>query len=151
MGNGFRLEKRVIAHVRDGRVVDLTGDAESVAKVREQLEAAGKLTGQDAYQLSSWHGGVNPQSFTVWQDTADLSRWQTLAHNNPRLVHFHIVGEETPGEISLPLLDPTVTFDGKVFWEKGTFKLLDHPAVQAELANYKSAESPFDLNRTIGI
>jgi hypothetical protein len=151
VGDGFRLDNRVIAHVERGRVVNLTGDADSVAKVRAQLESAGKLTGQDPYTLSSWHGGVNPQAFTAWRDIADLSRWQTLAHNNPRLVHFHIVGEETPGEISLPLLDPTVTFDGKVFWERGAFKVLDHPAVQAELANHAGPEVPFELNRTIGI
>jgi hypothetical protein len=67
------------------------------------------------------------------------------------MVHFHVVGEETPGEISLPIVDATIAFDGTVFWERGRFALLDRPAIQAELANWPTSEQPFDLNPAIGI
>jgi hypothetical protein len=151
VGEGFRLDSPVTAHVKDGRIVDLQGTSSDVARVREQLEHAAKVTGKDPYVLSSWHGGVNPQAFTAWSDVSDLSRWQTLVHNNPRMLHFHVVGEDTPGEISLPIVDATVTFDGAVFWERGRFALLDAPAVKAELAKWKTPEPPFELNPAIGI
>jgi hypothetical protein len=151
VGTGFRLDSPVTAHVTDGRIVELDGSPANVTRVRKQLEEAGRLTSQDPYVLSSWHAGTNPQAFTAWQDVTDLSRWQTLAHNNPRMVHFHVVGEETPGEISLPIVDATITFDGNVFWERGRFALLDHPAIVAELAKWPTAEKPFELNPAIGI
>ena len=151
VGTGFRLDSPVTAHVKDGRIVDLDGAPANVARVRKQLEEAGRITNQDPYVLSSWHAGTNPQAFTAWQAVTDLSRWQTLAHNNPRMVHFHVVGEETPGEISLPIVDATIAFDGTVFWERGRFALLDRPAIQAELANWPTSEQPFDLNPAIGI
>jgi len=151
IGDGIRLDHPVLADVRDGRVVEITGRAGDVSIAKAFLENAGRLTGQDPYRLSSWHAGINPQAFTAWSDVSHLARWQTLAHNNPRTLHFHIVGEHTPGEISLPLIDPVVTLDGETLWDRGRFTLLERDDVRDAIKAYDDRGEAFHLNPEIGI
>lgn len=72
-------------------------------------------TGKDPLIFNSWHAGVNPQAFTPWKQDSDYGIWLSLTHNNPRTLHFHAVGTEMPGELSLPIIDHTVEFDGVLF------------------------------------
>jgi hypothetical protein len=151
IGDGLRLDQPIVAEVRGGRVVDFTGRSLDVTAAQRFLENAGRLTKKDPYILSSWHAGINPQAFTAWPDVSDLARWQTLAHNNPRTLHFHIVGETTPGEISLPLIDPIVTLDGDTVWDRGRFTLLERTDLREAANAYDDRGDAFRLNPEIGV
>jgi hypothetical protein len=151
IGDGIKLDRPVVAEVRNGRIVDVSGRPADTSVARRFLENAGRLTNNDPYRLSSWHAGTNPQAFTAWSDVSHLARWQTLAHNNPRTLHFHVVGEATPGEISLPLIDPIVTLDGDTLWDRGRFTLLERADIREAAKAYDDRGDAFRLNPEIGV
>jgi len=144
---GMRLEDAVVARVEDSRIVDIEGDADQVEDVRVFLDRVGDRMKKDPYQLNSWHAGINPQTIAPYGDKEDIEHWMLLAHNSPRLAHFHIVGEAVPGELSVPVLNPTIAFDGKVLWQDGTLSFLRSPAVEmlAKEAGSKTAFESLDL------
>jgi len=151
VGEGLRLDSIIHAEVSEGRIVGLDGQTSEVAKARSYLERIGAEQGEDPFVINSWHAGTNPLAFTPWQDRHDLNGWQTLSHNSPRLLHFHAVGHRVPGELSLPVLDPTVTVDGEVYWDRGRLTLLETPAVADALSGYPAAREAFTLDGRIGV
>jgi hypothetical protein len=151
VGEGLHLEGFVIGKVKDGRFTGFDGSRAEVARVENYLKGIGDRYGQDPYIVNSWHGGINPQAFTPRRDVDDLGHWQMLVHNNPRSLHFHVIGDDVPGELSLPIIDHTVIIDGEAYWEKGRFALLDRPAAREAAAKWDPAGVAFQLNRTIGI
>lgn len=151
VGEGLHLDQFVIGHVCKGRLVDFEGRVDDVARVRDYLTEIGERYGQDPFIVNSWHGGINPQAFTPRRDVDDLAHWQTLVHNNPRSLHFHVIGADVPGELSLPVIDHTVEIDGEVVWDKGDFALLQRPAARDAAAAWRAQETAFRLNNAIGI
>jgi hypothetical protein len=151
VGEGLYLDDFVIGHVRDGRFTDFDGPAANVVRVKQYLTEIGERYGQDPFVVNSWHGGINPQAFTPRRDVDDLAHWQTLVHNNPRSLHFHVIGDNVPGELSLPIIDHTVVVDGDVYWNKGRFSLLDRPAAREAAAKWDKPGRAFHLNNEIGI
>ena len=63
-----------------------------------------------------------------------VERWLFIGHQNPRIVHFHMVGTEPPGEYSAGTIDPTITFDDEVMWKDGRLVFAEKPEVQKALA-----------------
>ena len=69
--------------------------------------------------MHSWHAGSHPGCAFADPAGANLERWSGAAFGNPRLMHLHTCGAEPPGEMSLNVLDPTITLDGVALWEAG--------------------------------
>jgi hypothetical protein len=152
VGEGLHLDHYVIGHVQNGRFAGFEGRSSSdAASVKRYLTEIGERYGQDPFVVNSWHGGINPQAFTPRRDIDDLAHWQTLVHNNPRSLHFHVIGDDVPGELSLPIIDHTVAVDGEVYWDKGRFSLLDRPAAREAAAKWDADGRAFHLNNAIGI
>lgn len=151
VGDGLHLDHPVIGHVDNGRLTGFEGTGDDAGKVRRYLTEIGERYRQDPFVVNSWHGGINPQAFTPRRDVDDLAHWQTLVHNNPRSLHFHVIGDEVPGELSLPIIDHTVVVDDEVYWEKGRFSLLDRPAAREAAAQWDTDGRAFRLNNAIGI
>jgi hypothetical protein len=151
VGDGLYLDRFVSGYVKNGRFADFDGTADDVSKVRRYLTEIGERYSQDPLIVNSWHGGINPQAFTPRRDVDDLAHWQTLVHNNPRSLHFHVIGDNVPGELSLPIIDHTVVVDGDVYWDKGRFSLLDRPAAVEAAAKWDRRGRAFQLNNQIGI
>jgi len=151
VGEGLHLDRYVIGHVQDGRFSNFEGNSDDTGRVKRYLTEIGERYHQDPFVVNSWHGGINPQAFTPRRDVDDLAHWQTLVHNNPRSLHFHVIGDDVPGELSLPVIDHTVVVDDQVYWDKGRFSLLDRPAARDAAAKWDSDGRAFHLNNAIGI
>ncbi|HUZ73252.1 MAG TPA: hypothetical protein VMU87_09710 [Stellaceae bacterium] len=148
---GMRLDDVIHLEIERGRIRRIDGAARTVAQAKDFLEAIGRKRGKEGLIVNSWHIGVNPQAFSPWRDTDDLEAWMNLAHNNPRMLHFHAVGDAIPGDISLPLIDPTVEIDGRAFWDKGRSTLLDEAPFRALAAEGRDGARAFALNAAIGV
>jgi len=145
------LRETILAQVEAGKIVGFKGASEEVNRARNYLVKVGELTAKDPLIINSWHAGFNPQAFTLWRHESDYSTWLTLTHNNPRTLHFHAVGTEIPGELSLPIIDHTVEIDGAVLWEGGKFKMLDWPEFREIAAEWDVPELAFALRTDIGL
>lgn len=148
---GIRLDGVVHIELDHGHITEFSGDSVSTARAREFLLSVGDKLGKDGLVVNSWHGGVNPQVFSPWHDTDSLEAWMRLAINNPRMVHFHAVGAPIPGEISVPIIDPTVTIDGVRIWEGGRFTPLDTAPFRAIAAEWSDGARAFEPNAAIGV
>ena len=123
------LDSPVTATVEDSRMVDFEGDAEVIDRLRRQLEKAAAITGGDPYRLNSWHTGINPYTFFDGNPHDHLERWGTVSYGSPRYTHIHTAGFD-PGDASFHLIDASISFDDKTFWEEGRFVYLDRPEIR---------------------
>lgn len=149
--DGLALPSPVLAEITDGRMTAFDGDTAAVAALEQHLEACGKAFGKDPYVVNSWHAGINPTCVTPISAKEDLNEWMFMAHANPRIVHLHSVGEESPGELSIPVIDPTIEIDGEKVWEGGRFTFLDDPQLRQIIAGIADPEAVFAQEMQIGI
>jgi hypothetical protein len=151
VGEGLYLDDFIVGKVKNGRFTGFDGPSAEVSRAVNYLTGIGRRYGRDPYIVNSWHGGINPQAFSPRRDVEDLSYWQMLVHNNPRSLHFHVVGDEVPGELSIPVIDSRVVVDDEVYWDNGRFALLERPAARETAARLDPRGNAFHLNRAIGI
>lgn len=147
---GLGLGEPVTGTVEEGRITGFEGTPAGSRQARDFLAGIGERFGKDPFRLNSWHAGVNPQTRVAFAAAKSLEQWMLLAHASPRILHFHAVGETMPGEISIAVLDPTVTIDGRVWWEAGQFRLLDDPEFQ-DIAGRWPGQAPFEPQQDIGV
>ena len=126
----------VIATVENGRMTKIDGKPGTVAQVRAFFDMIGKRVNKDPYVVNSWHAGVNASAVPTERINGDLDAWMWVAHNHPRVAHFHVMGEEIPGEYSLIVLDPTIEIDGEKLWDRGKFVFADKPEVKSAIAKF---------------
>ncbi|RLA09459.1 MAG: hypothetical protein DRQ52_12365 [Gammaproteobacteria bacterium] len=148
---GICLPSPVLATVENGRMIDFEGDADSIAQLKDYLQKAGDEVGKDGFVINSWHGGTHPRCGTDIRPTDDMFAWILLAHGNPALTHLHVIGEAPPGEGSLPLLDPTITFDGEAIWEKGELVCCRDPEFRARISQWGDPDELLHQVRNLGI
>ena len=76
--------------------------------------------------------------------SACFERWSGAAFGNLRLLHFHTCGRYPPGEISLNIIDPTVSVDGEKIWEAGVLRPERLPYGVKLLEEFPSLKRSFD-------
>ena len=128
--------------LENGKVTRIEG-GEDAQRFEDHLRRVGKEIGKDGFIVNSWHAGINPLVSTPFPPEKGLWLWWMFAHNNPRFLHFHIVGEEVPGELALPILDPTVTFDGQKIWDNGRLVFLEQDEVRRGARKHSDPSSAF--------
>jgi len=126
------LDSPVTATIEDSVMIAFDGDSKVVAELRQQLERAAAITGGSAYLLNSWHTGINPHTFFDGNPYDNLEHWGTVSYGSPRYTHFHTAGID-PGDVSINLLDASISFDDKLYWDQGKFVYLDEPNIQLML------------------
>lgn len=146
----FYLDSPVTATVEDSRMVHFDGDAGVIQGLRAQLERAAAITGGDPYQINSWHTGINPYTFFDGNPHDHLERWGTVSYGSPRYTHIHAAGID-PGDASFHLIDASILFDEKAFWDRGRFVYLDRPEIQALLDNEGRKQLNSSVLRDIGL
>lgn len=139
----------VLAEIANGRIVDFSGPAGQIERMRAHGERVGQQFGIDPWIVHSWHAGINPGAFYAVDATVDLERWGKVAFANPRYLHFHTCGAYAPGEIAWSLFDASAEFDGRSLWQDGAFVFLDDPEVAAVLAVHRIKDLP--VRRDIGV
>ena len=148
---GISLPSPVLATIKDGRMVDFEGADDAIAELRRFVEKIGALTDKDGYIINSWHAGTNPRCFAHVTPEQSLDAWMYMIHGNPRIVHFHSIGEPPPGEMSIPLVDPTIQYGDKVFWDAGKLVILDDPQVREIVAKYHDPDDALFVDNNIGV
>ncbi|MEC9341571.1 MAG: hypothetical protein VX663_08825 [Pseudomonadota bacterium] len=149
--DGLALPSPVLAQISDGHMTGFEGDAAAVAMLKNHLETCGKSFGKDPYVVNSWHAGINPTCVTPISAREDLNEWMFMAHANPRIVHLHSVGEESPGELSIPIIDPTIEIDGDKVWEGGRLRFLEDPGLREIIAQIADPQVVFAQEMDIGV
>lgn len=149
--NGRILPDTVLLHIENGHVKDITGPAAAVRSYREYMEWVGKQVGKDPYIVNSWHAGTNPRCAAHVRPEESLDQWMYMVHANPRIVHLHSVGEAQPGEMSLPVVDPTIEFDGEALWKAGHLVFFDRPEVREALRVHGDPAFAFEHEQQIGV
>jgi hypothetical protein len=139
----------VMAHVENGRIMELDGPAHLTDAIRAQYTRVGALFDLDPWNVHSWHAGINPGAGYPVNGARNIERWGKVAFANPRYLHFHTCGNYAPGEIAWSLFDADVWFEDKQFWSKGELVFLNTPEVIAILDHH--GLGPLEFVRDIGI
>jgi hypothetical protein len=66
-------------------------------------------------------------------------------------VHFHTIGTIPPGEVSIPVLDPTIRMDGEVIWERGRMAFFDKPEILSSLRSLPGINEALTQTQEIGV
>jgi hypothetical protein len=148
---GISLPGPVLATIKNGRMVEFEGSDDAVAELQRFLEKIGGLTDKNGYIINSWHAGTNPRCFAHVTPEQNLEAWMYLIHGNPRIAHFHTVGTASPGEMSIPLVDPTIYYGDKKFWDAGKLVILDDPEVRERIAQYHDPDDALFRDTNIGL
>lgn len=148
---GIKLDEPIMLEFADGKITGFTGNQKVINRTIGYLEEVGNRTKKEGLMINSWHAGINPQTYSPWRDDDSLEAWMNVAHNSPHILHFHAIGEAIPGELSVPIIDPTVSMDDKIMWQQGRFLPLDRPEFTAMTRRYQDSERAFQDSGQIGI
>ena len=149
--NGIALPSPVLIEIENGRITGFDGDAAAVSQLRAYMEKCGGEMGKEPYLVNSWHAGINPRCAVTAGPEQGLDQWMYMVHANPRIVHFHTIGAVQPGEMSIPVVDPTITFDGEKLWDQGRFVFLDRPDIRDKVRALGDPDFAFHHELEIGV
>jgi hypothetical protein len=130
------LNKPIAINCKGHEILSFDGVADDVARAQAHYAAIAQMYGLQKRFLHSWHAGIHPGCQFDNPAGSNFERWSGSAFGNPRLMHMHSCGAYPPGEISLNLLDPTITVDGIALWDKGKLRPERLPEGPALLAAY---------------
>ena len=147
---GIVLEKPIALIVEQGRIVDFEGDS-AAASARDHYARVSSELGIDPFVVHSWHAGTNPKIFYSQPADDDVERWNGVMHSHPRYAHFHTCGDYNPGEIVVPIIDPTIYIDDEVYWDGGRLVFLERDEVRALLKEFPGVEDAFEMRMDIGL
>lgn len=145
------LEEPVFAVIEGGRIRDLEGRPDLVARVRAHYDMVAATFGLDRDIVHSWHAGINPKTFYPRPAAGELERWGGVSFGSPRYLHVHTCGDYAPGEIAWSLFDATVLIDGETYWQDGRFVFLDRPEIRGLLDDYGLPPDALEPRHDIGI
>lgn len=137
------MDETAFALLDRGRVVDFEGPDAVVAKVREHHVKVGEMFGIDPFLVHSWHAGIHPRTFYPLPADHNPARWSALAFGSPRYLHFHVCGDDPPGEICWTVIDPTITLDGMPAWRDGRLKLIETDEANVIIGRYQDDPAAF--------
>jgi hypothetical protein len=116
---GCELQGTLMVHFEGHQITDFEGLQKDVAAAKAHYAHVAEIFDIDKTFVHSWHAGIHPGCEYKQSASASFERWSGGAFGNPRLLHFHTCGAYAPGEISLNVLDPTITIDGVKVWDNG--------------------------------
>ncbi|SLN58820.1 hypothetical protein TRL7639_03262 [Falsiruegeria litorea R37] len=141
---GCDLREPLAVHFDNTRLTHFSGHEMDVHCAQMHYEKVGKMFDLDPLTMHSWHAGIHPGCAYPMPAAENFERWSGSAFGNPRLMHFHTCGHYAPGEISLNVLDPTITIDGVAVWKEGVFDPKCVPGGAAILARYPCMQAVFN-------
>ena len=130
------IEAPVIAEVAGGRIGDLDGPADLVARIRAHYATVADKFSIAPDIVHSWHAGLHPANGCSASIHEDADRWSNSAFTNPRFLHLHTCGDYPPGEITWMVLDPSVEVDGRKLWQDGALRPQDFLGLKACLEDW---------------
>lgn len=143
------VDNPVSIHIDNGRITGFHGPDAGI--VRAHYDHVGRLFDIDPGFVHSWHTGHHPKAHYVGNHADDLIRWGLVAFNSPRYTHLHTCGDYPPGEISLDVIDATITLGGETLYEDGRLVFAERDDVRELSAGYPGNEHAFDAIRELGL
>lgn len=145
------LDEPVSAFIEAGKIRDIQGSPRQVAIFRKHYNRVGKFFDLDPYDLNSWHAGMNPGVSYALDARSNVDRWGRVTFANPRYLHFHTCGDQGPGEIAWSIFDASISFDDRLYWDKGKFVYLERPEIRRLILQCEGAPESLEIRRDIGI
>lgn len=139
--------------VENNRIVQVAGGYEA-DRLRRFFEETERHIGPDAWNLSSFHGGIHPKAGVLIPPEANPALWHRGKHNHPSVFHFHLGGsKEVAGydypymwHISVELDSPTVYLDGELFISGGYLPLYDDPELREFASKFPDPDELFQVS-----
>jgi hypothetical protein len=141
---GCDLREPLAVHFDNTRLTHFSGHEMDVHCAQMHYAKVGQMFDLDPLTMHSWHAGIHPGCAYTVPAAKNFERWSGGAFGNPRLMHFHTCGHYAPGEISLNVLDPTITLDGVAVWKDGVLDPALVPGGAEILAQYPCIQAVFD-------
>lgn len=116
-----RLEGVLLVEIEGNRIAGFRGTSADVRAAEAHYRMLAELFDIEKFFVHSWHAGIHPGCDFRQPASSNFERWSGGAFGNPRLMHVHTCGTYAPGEISLNVLDPTISIDGVAVWDRGRF------------------------------
>lgn len=132
----LRWKNSVSVTVENNKIVHVDGGHEA-RQLRKFFEETARHIGDDAWNLSSFHGGIHPKAGVQIPPEQNPALWHRGKHNHPSVFHFHLGGsKEVAGydypymwHISVEIDSPTVYLDGEVFLGGGKLSVYEDPKI----------------------
>lgn len=142
----IQWEAPVRITVENNRMVNIEGGLEA-DRLRHFFEETEVHIGPDAWNLSSFHGGIHPKAGVQIAPQTNPNLWHRAKHNHPSVFHFHLGGSKEVEDyayrymwhISVELDAPTVYLDGEPLFHDGRLSVYDEPEVRELAARYGDA------------
>ena len=144
----LKLDAPVFAEVKMGKIVDFSGPAETVGRVKAHYKNVSKQFDIDPDVVHSWHAGIHPASDYKEPESNDPDRWSNSVFTNPNYIHFHTCGDYAPGEISCTIPDHTIKIDGKKLWDNGRLQPHNFETTNKCLKNWPELSKLFNYSLT---
>ena len=138
------LQKTLFIEFSGHKLIGFYGDKADVTLAKNHYQFVADKYGIDPFFIHSWHAGIHPACAFNAPASASFERWSGASFGNPRLLHFHTCGKYPPGEISLNIVDPTISIDGDKVWEAGVLYPERLPFGTELLAEFPSLKRTFD-------
>jgi hypothetical protein len=132
-----KFSQPVKVTVENNRMMNIEGGAEAGA-YRRFYESLVPYLGEDVWNVSSFHAGINPKSkvYEAAEKNPDLYNWGQ--HNHPSVMHFHlggskeVVGYDYPymWHLSNEIDHSTIYLDGEKLYDSGHLTVLDDPSLR---------------------
>ncbi|MFK7940990.1 MAG: hypothetical protein AB8B82_16540 [Roseovarius sp.] len=145
------LASPITVHVEHGHAVGFDGNKADVDAFRAHGKMVADKFGLDDSLIHSWHSGVNPGTGYFARARQDPVRWNGMIFGSPRHLHFHTCGDYPPGEINWHILDPTVTFDGETYVERGEVRFFDTTGARDLLQEFGLGPEDMKTHQNIGL
>lgn len=149
----FRDEVRVT--VENNRMVNVDGGFEA-GILRKFFEEVQGHIGEHAWNLSSFHAGINPKAKLDVSREAQPEVAHRPTHNNPNVLHFHLGGSKQEEEFDYPYMfhisvevdRPTFYVDGEKLYDAGNFMVLQDAGIRDLASKFGDPE---DLLRVLDV
>lgn len=141
---GCALRSPLAIHFDGKTLTHFEGQTDDIVSAREHFHRVGREFGLDPFTMHSWHAGIHPGCAYTRPAAENYERWSGAAFGNPRLLHFHTCGNYAPGEISLNVLDPTISVDGVDVWSNGVLQPYHIPGGADILEEYPCIKAVFE-------
>lgn len=108
-----------LAEVTAGQFTGIHSSTATRKAINTHYDRVADTLGINRNRVHSWHAGLNPHTAFDGCMLTELERWESISFASPRYLHVHTCSDTAPGEISWSVFNPTVTIDGKIWWQDG--------------------------------
>jgi len=120
--------------VENNRMVHFEGGPEA-ERYRRFYESLVPHLKEDAWNVSSWHAGINPKAKIYEAPEKNPDLVHRGVHNHPNVMHFHLGGSKLVADYDYPYMwhlsneieCATIYLDGEKLYDKGHLLALDDP------------------------